>query len=235
MAKKTKAKKTIRKTKASIRKSKPTARRRSDGKIYDIPHYPQTEEFTSSAACAMMVLKYINKNFKARKEEEFLIWQDAVNGSVWHGSRYGLAYALAKRGAKASIVSNSKGEGYEKKLAVFEGINVDTLHSSFEEIKGKAKELKITESFGTSSISAIKKHINSGLIPIVIVNANMLNPYLESSPHWIVVKGYDKDLFYINDPYSDSTITMGPQEFKNALGYETEHNMILVSARRSSK
>jgi uncharacterized protein YvpB len=95
--------------------------------------------------------------------------------------------------------------------------------------------LKITESFGTSSISAIKKHINSGLIPIVIVNANMLNPYLESSPHWIVVKGYDKDLFYINDPYSDSTITMGPQEFKNALGYETEHNMILVSARRSSK
>jgi hypothetical protein len=183
----------------------------------------------------MMVLKFINKNFKVRKEEEFAIWQEAVNGSVWHGSRYGLAYALAKRGARASIVSNSKGEGYEKKLAVFEGINVDTLHASFEEIKGKAKDMKIKESIGIASTNTIKKHLNSGLIPIITVNANMLNPYLESSPHWVVVRGYDKDLFYINDPFSDSTITMGPQEFKSALGYENEHNMILVSARRTNK
>ncbi len=221
--------------KKTTKKRTVTRKTRSEGKMYEIPHYAQSEEFTSSAACAMMVLSYINGKFKPNDKEEHSIWQDAVRGSVWHGSRYGLAYALAKRGAKAQIISNSKGEGYEKKLAVFEGINVDTLHASFEEIKSLAKGMDIRENYGATSIDSIKRHLNEGGIPIVIVNANALNPYVEASPHWIVVKGYDKDLFYINDPYSDSTITIGPQQFKESLGFENEYNMIVVSARRSSR
>jgi uncharacterized protein YvpB len=203
-----------------------------ESKIFDIPNYAQTEEFTSSAACAMMVLKYLNKGMQMRKETEFSIWQEAVNGSVWHGSRYGLAYALAKRFARPQIISNAKDEGYEKKLAVYEGINLDTLSASFNEIRGKAKAMKIKEVNGVTSINMIKKQLNSNKIPIVLVNANMLNPYLEPSPHWVVVKGYDKDTFYINDPYSDSTITMDLQVFKSALGYENEYNMVAVQARK---
>ncbi|MDE1810777.1 MAG: peptidase C39 family protein [Candidatus Micrarchaeota archaeon] len=203
-----------------------------ESKIFDIPNYAQTEEFTSAAACAMMTLKYLNKNLKMKKETEFQIWQEAVNGSVWHGSRYGLAYALSKRGARPQIISNAKDEGYEKKLAVYEGINLETLTASFNEIRGKAKGAKIKESYGITTVNAIKKQINSGKIPIVLVNANVLNPYLEASPHWVVIKGYDKDTFYINDPYSDSTITMEPQAFKGALGFENEYHMITVGTRK---
>lgn len=203
-----------------------------ESKIFDIPNYAQTEEFTSAAACAMMTLKYLNKNLKMKKETEFQIWQEAVNGSVWHGSRYGLAYALSKRGARPQIISNAKDEGYEKKLAVYEGINLDTLTASFNEIRDKAKGAKIKESYGVTTINTIKKQLNSGKIPIVLVNANVLNPYLEASPHWVVVKGYDKDTFYINDPYSDSTITMEPQVFKSAIGYENEYHMITVGTRK---
>jgi hypothetical protein len=209
------------------------------GKLYDIPHFPQSEEFTSAGACAMMVLKYVNKNFKPKKdnEEEQAIWQDAVSGSVWHGSRHGLAYALAKRGVKPQIVSNVKDEGYERKLAVFEGINIDTLHAAFEEIKKKAKDMNIKESYGIASINSIKKHIDNGMIPIVIVDANALNPkqYTEPSPQWVVVKGYDKDLFYINDPYTDSTVSMEPEQFKEVLGFESEYNVVLVPSRKVSK
>ncbi len=227
-----KKQKSNKKSKVTVHKVQKVSR---NSKMYDIPHYPQSEEFTSSAACAMMVLKFINKNFKPKKDEEFAIWQDAIPGSVWYGSRHGIAYALAKRGATPQIISNAKDEGYEKKLAVFEGINVDTLKSSFEEIKKKTKDMNIQESYGVASVNSIKKHMNSGKIPIVLVNANALNPYLEAAPHWIVVKGYDKDLFYINDPYSDSTITMEPDQFKQMLGYEEEYNMIVVSTRKSGK
>lgn len=212
-----------------------SAKKRSklrESKIFDIPNYAQTEEFTSSAASALMVLKYLNKNLKMKKDLEFQIWQEAVNGSVWHGSRYGIAYALAKRGARTQIISNAKDEGYEKKLAVYEGINLDTLSASFNEIKEKAKKLKIKEQYGATTISMIKKQINGGKIPIVLVNANVLNPYLEPSPHWVVIKGYDKDTFYINDPYSDSTITMEPQVFKSALGFEREYHMITVNSKK---
>ncbi len=224
-------------SKKSSRSARPKPAKR--GRIYDIPHYPQSEEFTSAGACGMMVLKYVNKNFKPAKDEdeEHNIWQDAVSGSVWHGSRHGLAYALAKRGLKPQIVSNVKDEGYEKKLAVFEGINIDTLHASFEEIKKKAKDMNIKESYGTASINSIKKHIDNGMIPIVIVDANALNPKqnIEPSPQWVVVKGYDKDLFYINDPYTDSTVSIEPEQFKEILGFENEYNVILVPARKVSK
>ncbi len=213
-------------------KAKAKKQKLRESKIYDIPNYAQTEEFTSSAAAAIMVLKYLNKSLKVKKDLEFQIWQEAVNGSVWHGSRYGLAYALAKRGAKPMIISNIKDEGYEKKLAVFEGVNLETLSSSFSEIKDKVKKLNIKEQYGVTTINFIKKQLDSGRIPIVLVNANVLNPYLESSPHWVVVKGYDKDTFYINDPYSDSTITMEPQVFKDALGFEKEYHTISVNSRK---
>jgi uncharacterized protein YvpB len=213
-------------------KNNKTKTKFKESKIFDVPNYAQTEEFTSSAACAMMALKYLNKSMQMKKETEFSIWQEAVNGSVWHGSRYGLAYALAKRGARTQIISNAKDEGYEKKLAVYEGINLDTLSSSFKEIREKSKAMKIKETNAVTTINMIKKQINSNNIPIVLVNASMLNPYLEPSPHWVVVKGYDKDTFYINDPYSDSTIAMEPQVFKTALGYENEYHMISVKARK---
>lgn len=232
MAKKTTKKNARVKTKASPAGhsggSRPRAR---ESKIFELPNYAQTYEFTSSAACAMMVLKYLNEDFKMKKDTEFEIWQDAISGSVWHGSRYGLAYALAKRGASAMIFSNVKDEGYEKKLAVYEGIKLETLSSSFNEIKKKAEDHNVKEQYGLTTINTIKKQLNSGRIPIVLVNANALNPYLEASPHWVVVKGYDKDTFYINDPYSDSTLAMEPDTFKMALGFDTEHHMISVSSR----
>jgi len=200
-----------------------------------IPTYPQSEEFTSSAACAIMVLKYINPNMKFRKEHEFDIWKEAVSGSVWHGSRYGLAYALAKRGAKVAIMSNVKDEGYEKKLAVYENVNLDTLAASFNEIKEKAKQMNIEEEHAQVTTQAIKKALSSKYIPILLINAQTINPYLESSPHWVVIKGYDKDAFYINDPYSDSTITIAADAFKSAIGFDNNTHMILVNMPQSKK
>ncbi len=202
-------------------------------KIFNIPNYAQSEEFTSSAACTMMVLKYINKDFKMKKEIEFDIWNDTLGGSVWHGSKYGIAYALAKRGAKPKITSNNqKDEGYERKLAVYEGINLDTLRASYNEIKEKASKYNIKEEHKVVTINLIKKEIDEGKIPIILANSNTMDSS-ESAPQWMVIKGYDEDTFYINDPYSDNTITMEPLMFKDILGYDEEFHMISVKARKS--
>ncbi len=202
-----------------------------DKVMFDVPHYPQTEEFTSSAACASMVLKFVSPTFKLKKENEYSIWQEAVNGSVWHGSKYGLAYALCKRGARVGIISNTKDEGYDKKIAVDENVNLDTLSASFNEIREKAVNSGVEEEHGTISIQHIKKALSSNFIPIVLIDASVINPYLDSSPHWVVVKGYDKDAFYINDPYSDSMITIDTNAFKSALGYDSNFHMVVADAK----
>lgn len=206
-----------------------------DKVMFEIPHYPQSEEFTSSAACAMMVLKYISPGFKLKRENEYSIWQESVNGSVWHGSKYGLAYALAKRGAKVGILSNTKDEGYDRKMAVYENVNLDTLAASFNEIKQKASSMEVEEEHGQTSTQAIKKALSANCLPIVLIDANMINSYLESSPHWVVVKGYDKDAFYINDPYSDGTITIDHDAFKTALGFESNFHMIFADIKPDKK
>ena len=205
-----------------------------DSVLIDMPSYAQTEDFTSSAACAMMVLKYVNPGFKFKREQEYSIWQEAVNGSVWYGSKYGLAYALAKRGAKVGIISNTKDEGYEKKMAVYENVNLDTLVASFNEIKQKSETAGVEEEHGAVSLNVIKKALSSNHIPIVLIDARIINSYLDSMPHWVVVKGYDKDTFYVVDPYSDSTITQGTDAFKSALGFDNNYHMISVSASPAS-
>lgn len=211
---------------ARIRKAKV-----KDKAMFEISHYPQSDEFTSSAASAMMVLKLLNPDFKFRRESEYSIWQESVNGSVWHGSKYGLAYAMAKRGARVGILSNTKDEGYDKKMAVYENVNLDTLTSSFNEIKKKAEDIGVEEEHGPVTIQMIKKALSANALPIVLIDANTINSYLESSPHWVVVKGYDKDAFYINDPYSDSTITIDHNAFKAALGFDSDMHMILADAK----
>lgn len=215
---------------AKIRKAK-----MKDKVLLDIPHYPQTEDFTSSAACAMMVLKYISPSFKFKRENEYTIWQEAVNGSVWYGSKYGLAYSLAKRGASVGIVSNTKNEGYEKKMAVYENVNLDTLTASFNEIRQKSQSAGVEEEHSIVSLASIKKALSSGHIPIVLIDARIVNSYLDSMPHWVVVKGYDKDTFYINDPYSDSTITLDTNAFKSALGFEDNFHMVAVYSKNGKK
>ncbi|MCL4373288.1 MAG: peptidase C39 family protein [Candidatus Marsarchaeota archaeon] len=215
-------------------KAKSPKRQYKESKMLDIINYPQSEEFTSAAACVLMALKYINKNMSIKKGMEYDIWEEANYGSVWHGSRYGIAYSLAKRGARPYIMTNAKDEGYEKKLAVYEGINLETLRSSFNEIKKRAEDLKVKEVKKFVTLNTIKKELNVGRVPIVLVNANKLSPqdHPEPSPHWVVVKGYDKDTVYINDPYSNETISMEPQVFRSVLGYDNEYHMISVSAKR---
>ncbi|MCL4404884.1 peptidase C39 family protein, partial [Candidatus Marsarchaeota archaeon] len=82
------------------------------------------------------------------------------------------------------------------------------------------------------TVNTVKNTLNNGNIPILLVNANKINPYLDSSPHWVVVKGYDEDSFYVNDPYSDSTIAIEPNALKEAIGYENEYHMIVVKAKK---
>jgi hypothetical protein len=221
--------------KPAKRNSAPARAKLKDKVLFEIEHYPQTEEFTSSAACAMMVLKHINSDFKMKKEEEYSIWQEAVNGSVWHGSKYGLAYSIAKRGGRVKILSNTKDEGYDRKLAVYENVNLDTLTAAWNEVKKKSEDAKVVEEYTNNvSINAVKKALSANYIPIVLIDANALNPYLDSSPHWIVVKGYDKDAFYINDPYSDSTITLDHDAFRQALGYDNNFHMVLTDTRHKA-
>ena len=84
MAKKPLPKKTAKKSKTTKKENKFISKIKKtkikDKVMFELPHYPQSDEFTSSAASAMMVLKFLNDSFKFKKESEYMIWQESVNG-----------------------------------------------------------------------------------------------------------------------------------------------------------
>ena len=68
----------------------------------------------------------------------------------------------------------------------------------------------------------------------MLIDAKSVNSYLkedESMPQWVVVKGYDNDNFYINDPYSYSTITLATDAFRSALGFDGDYHMIVINSK----
>ena len=71
--------------------------------------------------------------------------------------------------------------------------------------------------------------------PIPLIASLLVMVVLAAVLVWVVVKGYDKDTFYINDPYSDSTITLDTNAFKSALGFEENYHMIAVHSKSSKK
>ncbi|BCS91353.1 MAG: hypothetical protein ARM1_0810 [Candidatus Micrarchaeota archaeon] len=212
------------------------------GVHFNIPIVGQSEEFTSAGACGLMLLayrerKYLKQDESKLKSLEYSIWQDAMKGSVIHGSRYGLAYALAKRGFNVKIITNIRNEGYERAIAVNNGINLLTLEAAFKEIKELALKSNIEEKI-VKNITAetIKNIMREKMIPIVLVDLSKLHEDLEGmdpTPHWVIVKEFFENDFVINDPYLYNSLTLSKSMLNSILGINNDKAVIAVKDIKS--
>jgi hypothetical protein len=165
----------------------------------DVPHYRQRFDFSCGPACLMIAMKFFDNRMKLNRELELDIWREAHLIEIWGTSRYGLALSAHRRGFPTRIVSNADDMGYAGTIKNSEyKIDKKWLRHFFEDLKRKCSKAKIEEKIIDFDVDEIRKVLDDGAIPIILVSAEFLSD--EKIPHWIVVKGYDKKHFYIDNP-----------------------------------
>ncbi len=197
---------------------------------YDVPFYRQSLDFTCGPACLMMALRFFDKSIKLNRGVELEIWRESNLVEVWATDRYGLALASHRRGFPTTIMTNSDDFGYAEVVPKYRK-NVDRKWLLFflSDIKRKCQDAGIPEVVKGIGVREIRRHLDEGGIPIVLVDARLLSK--EHLPHWIVVKGYEGKSFFINNPLDhprkrkekvDSDI------MKKSLGFMGYRNIVTV-------
>ena len=197
--------------------------------LYNIPLL-RGEAFQSGAVSLSMALNYLKKNFKIDKEKFLKLLVETSKGGVFYASRHGIAYAAAKHGVKAEILSSEKDEGFAKFYAMDLGKNLSVLRASFEEVRENSKKLGIKEKkvSRNSALRVIKESLKQNKIPIVVLNGRVINSTKQEVPVWVVVSGYNGESFFINDPIREEVRELPKEIFKKAINFKNELHIVNV-------
>jgi len=197
--------------------------------LYNIPLL-RGEAFQSGAVSLSMALNYLKKNFKIDKEKFLKLLVETSKGGVFYASRHGIAYAAAKHGVKAEILSSEKDEGFAKFYAMDLGKNLSVLRASFEEVRENSKKLGIKEKkvSRSSALRVIKESLKQNKIPIVVLNGRVINSTKQEVPVWVVVSGYNGESFFINDPIREEVRELPKEIFKKAINFKNELHIVNV-------
>jgi hypothetical protein len=197
--------------------------------LYNIPLL-RGEAFQSGAVSLSMALNYLKKNFKIDKEKFLKLLVETSKGGVFYASRHGIAYAAAKHGVKAEILSSEKDEGFAKFYAMDLGKNLSVLRASFEEVRENSKKLGIKEKkvSRNSALRVIKESLKQNKIPIVVLNGRAINSTKQEVPVWVVVSGYNGESFFINDPIREEVRELPKEIFKKAINFKNELHIVNV-------
>jgi predicted double-glycine peptidase len=201
--------------------------------LYNIPLF-KGEAFQSGAVSLSMALNYFKRNLKMDKEKFLKLLVETSKGGVFYASRHGIAYAAAKRGVKAEILSSEKDEGFAKYYALELGKSLDVLRASFEEVKESSKKLGVKEKriSKSSALKIIKESLKQNKIPIVVLNGKAINSTKQEVPVWVVVSGYNGESFFINDPIREEVRQLPKEVFKKAISFKNELHIVNIFKRR---
>jgi len=192
----------------------------------EVPLYKQTTDFTCGACATLTVWRYFDRNVQLSKRNEFLVWTEVVALPFKFSSPYRIAAFFIKK-------------GFETKLLMSQGISGEG-KILLECCQTDPAERKLFLDFFEKHNEILKRHIASAIVdrnPTILDIRRALSnrspvialvdscytskargarnpPHL---PHWIVIRGYDDEQFYINDSTHESGLETGKTVMKGRL------------------
>lgn len=184
----------------------------------EVPLYKQTTDFTCGACATLMVWRYFDRNVQLSKRNEFLTWIEIVALPFKFSSPYRIAAFFIKK-------------GFETNLLISQEIS-DEGQTLLECCQTDPVERKLFLDFFEKHNEILKRHISSAILdrnPTMLdirkalsnhsLVIALVDSYYTSKargakdpphlPHWIVVRGYDGEQFYINDSAHESGMKTG--------------------------
>lgn len=201
----------------------------TDEVALDIPFHHQRHDFTCGSACLMMAMKYFDPSLEMSLDLEIDIWREANLVEDWSTCGRGLAYSAAKRGYGAKIFASIDDIPFKDKIfSMSPDADPEVLEFFFRDMKRRALAQDVPEINKRVTFEDVCLAIQRNAVPILLINAKFLHD--EDTPHWIVVRGWNRQGVFINDPTwmvpRAEPIPFAP--FMRMIGYGSGQILIVV-------
>ncbi len=167
-----------------------------------VPHYNQTTDFTCGPSSLLMAMRALDPRIDVSRTHELLLWREANTifmGGPHHGGcgATGLALAAHRRGFAVEVWVNHKGTLLGSRPKDKDRARVMSLLQQAD--LAEMKRLKIPYRIGARSIDDLRRDMDGGAIPVVLVNMHYIHQ--DPTAHWVVVTGIDDETVTVNDPW----------------------------------
>lgn len=168
-----------------------------------VPYYEQTLEFTCGPAAVMMAMKALTDSVEMSRETEIRIWRESTTVFMTSGhggcGAHGLALSAYHRGFDVELYVKDDMPMFVDSVRNAE--KKDVIRLVQDGFIKEVADLPIGEHYTKLGVDELKRHFNSGAIPIVMISSYLI--YKEKSPHWVVITGFDDRFIYVHDPFVD--------------------------------
>jgi hypothetical protein len=195
----------------------------------NVPFHRQASQFTCGPACLMMAMKFFQPSLNLNRKLEFDIWREANLVESYGTSKEGLALAAARRGFDVCTLGRALRHSF-----------VDAIHNKIPNIDYKMLELLYNDTktkfrfMGLKNVSRevrlsnLKNALRNSHIPILLTSTSLFGEK-EPLPHWVVLTGYGRDSWYLNNPLAKSPNTrLGRRTLGYNLGYKGIRCAVIV-------
>jgi hypothetical protein len=172
------------------------------GRRGTVPHYNQTTGFTCGPSSLLMAMKTLAPASDFSRAHELQLWREATTifmGGPHHGGcgATGLALAAHRRGFQAEVWVNHKGALLSTRPK--EKARTEVIEELDRADRKEMARLGIPYRIGALGIDDLKRAIDDGALPIVLVNMEYIHQ--DPTAHWVVVTGVDDEHVTVNDPW----------------------------------
>ena len=177
------------------------------GRRGSVPYYNQTTDFTCGPSSLLMAMKALDPKSDFSRTHELLLWREANTifmGSDGHGGcgATGLALAAHRRGFGVEVWVNHKGTLLGSRPKTKDRAKVMSLLQQAD--MAEMKRLKIPYRIGVRRLDALRRDMQTGALPIVLVNMEYV--HRDPTAHWVVVTGIDDETVTVNDPWISTNL-----------------------------
>ncbi|MCV2349490.1 GNAT family N-acetyltransferase/peptidase C39 family protein [Paucibacter sp. Y2R2-4] len=189
------------------------------------PFYCQTLDFTCGPCALLMAMAALDPSTVIDRAAEIRLWREAttVFMAAGHGGcgPFGLALAALQRGFGATVYAPAGASMFIE--SVRDPRKKDVIALVEADFRSELLASKAEWVNTALTPQRLAEHLRQGGVPLVLISLWRLHG--EKGPHWVVVTGFDGQVFRILDPIApapagaDPGLSVSVDEFKRMARY----------------
>lgn len=184
----------------------------------------------------MMVMKFFHPTLKLNRALEFDIWREANLVESYGTSKEGLALAAARRGFDVYTIGKPTLHSFVDKITdKIPTIDKNVLELLYRDTRMKFQAIGLNNASRPIKLQMLKNVLKDSQIPILLTSTSLFGGK-ERLPDWVVLTGYSRTAWYVNNPLAKSPSTqVAQQALGSNIGYRGVQCAVVVCGLKKGK